>query len=588
MTSLELLESFVGVKDKYVLEAHGEELLGNNIIPFESSTQSERTSVLAVKKQSRRRAPMKKSVLAAIIAAAILCLAGCAYIIMKLQEISIGDYTHSVPNPENRDELIQVTSEYISLQGLQGSVEYLATKEWQDFLAGYDPDGAVVSEIGNEPTGLEELGCHYQVYTREMYDKLQEIADKYGLKLHSELNVVDQEELDYRVGGSFMRDELSRGWAYIYEDGTFQFDGEALLDKKVVHMQFRRSVKGTLEEPILNIGNVKEYQEVSYETHCGESVLLELGVDHSLIYADFEECFVLMNVLAGTEDSFLDGDKGSITMDDLKRMADGIDFTILKNVITPDMRGDSVVSPQQEYPSEGSDKNVGAESEGNGEIGETEIDISNLGVEQKQAYWTVLTDIYHYQVFPGGRELGYDGWPMSDNRFALEDVDRDGSAELLVIYSTTSMAGQAHIVYDYDASTGGVREQFIEYPAVVYFDNGILKADASHNHTLSEKIWPYTLYRYNAETDSYDVLAQVEAWDKEIRDTDYEENAFPDDVDVDGDQTVYYIMETAEYGNRVPVDGEEYDRWYESYRNGADMVTIPYMALTEENISMIK
>jgi len=571
MTSLELLESFVAVKDKYVLEAHGMEL-----------------PVPAVKKQSRRRAPMKKSVLVAIIAAAILCLAGCAYVIMKLQEISMGDYTHSVPNPENRDELIQITSEYISLQGLQGSVEYLATKEWQDFLAGYDSDGAIVSEIGNEPTGLEELGCHYQVYTREMYDKLVEIADKYGLKLHAKMNVVDQEELDYRVGGSFMGEELSRGWAYIYEDGTFQFDGEALLDEKVVHLQFRRSVKGTLEEPILNIGNVEEYQEVSYETLCGESVLLELGVDHSLIYADFEECFVLMNVLAGTEDSFLDGDKGSITMDDLKRMADGIDFTILKNVITPDMRGDSVVSPQQEYPSEGSDKNVGAESEGNGEIGETEIDISNLGVEQKQAYWTVLTDIYHYQVFPGGRELGYDGWPMSDNRFALEDVDRDGSAELLVIYSTTSMAGQAHIVYDYDASTGGVREQFIEYPAVVYFDNGILKADASHNHTLSEKIWPYTLYRYNAETDSYDVLAQVEAWDKEIRDTDYEENAFPDDVDVDGDQTVYYIMETAEYGNRVPVDGEEYDRWYESYRNGADMVTIPYMALTEENISMIK
>ena len=588
MTSLELLESFVGVKDKYVLEAHSEEQPGNNIIPFESSTQSERASVHAVKKQSRRRTPVKKSVLVAIIAAAILCLAGCAYIIMKLQEISMGEFTHTVPNPENRDELIQVTSEYISLQGLQGSVEYLATKEWQDFLAGYDPDGAIVSEIGNEPTGLEDLGCHYQVYTQEMYDKLQEIADKYGLKLHSEMNVVDQEELDYRVGGSFMGDELSRGWAYIYEDGTFQFDGKALLGEKEVHMQFRRSVKGTLEEPILNIGNVEEYQEVSYETFSGESVLLELGVDHSLIYADFEECFVLMNVLAGTADSFLDGDKGSITMDDLKRMADGIDFTILKKVITPDMRGDSVVSPQQDFPSEESDQNAGAESEGNGKIGETEIDISNLGVEQKQAYWTVLTDIYHYQVFPGGRELGYDGWPMSDNRFALGDVDRDGSVELLVIYSTTSMAGQAHIVYDYDASTGGVWEQFIEYPAVVYFDNGILKADASHNHTLSEKIWPYTLYRYNVETDSYDVIAQVEAWDKDFSDTDYDGNAFPENLDVDGDQTVYYIMETAEYDNRVPVDGEEYDRWYESYRNGADMVTVPYMALTEKNISILK
>ncbi len=588
MTSLELLESFVAVKDKYILEAHGEELPGNKIIPFDKSIQSENTSLYEVKKQNRRRTPMKKSVLIAIIAAAILCLAGCAYVIMKLQEISMGEYTHTVPNPENREELIQETSEYISLQGLQGSVEYLATKEWQDFLAGYDPDGAIVSEIGNEPTGLEDLGCHYQVYTREMYDKLVEIADKYGLSLHSEMNVVDQEELDYRVGGSFMGDELSRGWAYIYEDGTFQFDGEALLDEKEVHMQFRRSVKGTLEEPILRIGSVEEYQEVSYETSCGESVLLELGTDHSLIYADFEECFVLMNVLAGTEDSFLDGDKGTITMDDLKRMADGIDFTILKNVIVPDMRGDSVVSPEQDYSSEDSDKNAGAESEGDGESAETGIDLSNLETEQIQAYWTVLTDIYHYQIFPGGRELGYDGWPMSDNRFALGDIDGDGSVELIVLYCTTSTSGHAEIIYDYDASTGGVREQFIEYPAVVHFDNGILKVDASHNHTLSEKIWPYTLYQYNAESDSYDVIAQVEAWDKEIRDTDYEGNAFPNDVDADGDQTVYYIMETDEYANRAPIDGKEYDQWYEAHRNGAGTITIPYMALTEENISMLK
>ena len=588
MTSLELLESFGAVKGKYVLEAHGEELPANNIIPFDRYLKSENRDKVADKTHTRRHVPMKKSVLIAIIAAAILCLAGCAYVIMKLQEISMGEYTHTVPNPENREELIQETSEYISLQGLQGSVEYLATKEWQDFLAGYDPDGAIVSEIGNEPTGLEDLGCHYQVYTREMYDKLVEIADKYGLSLHSEMNVVDQEELDYRVGGSFMGDELSRGWAYIYEDGTFQFDGEALLDENVVHMQFRRSVKGTLEEPILRIGSVEEYQEVSYETSCGESVLLELGTDHSLIYADFEECFVLMNVLAGTEDSFLDGAKGAITMEDLKLMADGIDFTILKNVITPDMRGDSVVSPEQDYPSEDSDKNAGAESEGDGGSAETGIDLSNLETEQIQAYWTVLTDIFHYQIFPGGRELGYDGWPMSDNRFALGDIDGDGSVELIVLYITTSTSGHAEIIYDYDASTGGVREQFIEYPGVVHFDNGILKVDASHNHTLSEKVWPYTLYKYNADSDSYEVIAQVEAWDKEIRDTDYEENSFPDDVDTDKDQTVYYIMETDEYAHRTPVDGKEYDQWYESYRNGAGTITIPYMALTEENISMLK
>ena len=588
MTSLELLESFGAVKGKYVLEVHGEELPGNNIIPFDRNLKSENRENHADKTQSRYRAPMKKSVLIAIIAAAILCLAGCVYAVMKLQELSFGDYTYTKPNPLNPSEQETVTSEFISLQGLEGSVEHQATKEWQDFRHGYDKDGAIREKIGNNPTGLEDLGCFYQVYTQEMYDKLLEIADKYGLRLHTEMNVVNQEELDYRVGGSFMGKELSRGWAYIYEDGTFQFDGKASLDEKVVHMQFRRSVKGTLEEPILNIGSIEEYQEVPYETSCGESVLLELGKDHSVIYADFEECFVLMNVLAGTEDSFLDGDKGSITMEDLKRMAEGIDFAILKNVMTPDMRGDSVVSSEQDYPSEDSDKNAGAESEGDEESTETGIDLSNQQPEQIQAYWTVLTDIYHYQIFPGGRELGYDGWPMSDNRFALGDIDGDGSEELIVVYSTTYTAGQAYIIYDYDASTGGVREQFIEYPGVVHFDNGILKVDASHNHTLSEKIWPYTLYKYNAESDSYDVIAQVEAWDKEIRDTDYEGNAFPDDVDADGDQTVYYIMETDEYAQRTPVDGKEYDQWYESYRNGAGTVTIPYLALTEENIALLK
>jgi len=585
MTSLELLESFGAVKGKYVLEVHGEELPGNNIIPFDRNLKSENRENHADKTQSRHRAPMKKSVLIAIIAAAILCLAGCVYAVMKLQELSFGDYTYTKPNPLNPSEQETVTSEFISLQGLEGSVEHQATKEWQDFRQGYDKDGAIREKIGNNPTGLEDLGCFYQVYTQEMYDKLLEIADKYGLRLHTEMNVVNQEELDYRVGGSFMGKELSRGWAYIYEDGTFQFDGKASLDEKVVHMQFRRSVKGTLEEPILNIGSIEEYQEVPYETSCGESVLLELGKDHSLIYADYEDCFLLMNVLAGTEEGFLDGVKGAITMEDLKRMADGIDFTILKNVITPDMRGDSVVTQGQDSAAEGFGQSAGAESTENTEI---VLDLSNLGIEQIQAYWTVLTDIYHYQSFPGGRELGYDGWPMTDNRFALVDVDGDGSVELIVLYCTTSTSGHAEIIYDYDASTGGVREQFIEYPGVVHFYNGILKVDASHNHTLSEKVWPYTLYKYNADSDSYDVIAQVEAWDKEIRDTDYGGNAFPDDVDADKDQTVYYIMETDEYAHRTPVDGKEYDQWYESYRNGADTVTIPYLALAEENIALLK
>ena len=142
-----------------------------------------------------------------------------AYVVIKLQELSLGEYTYTQPNRLNLSEKETVTTEFISLQGLQGSVEYQAAKEWQDFLHSYDIDGEILAEIDNNPTGLEDLGLFYQVYTQEMYDKLVEIEDKYDLKLHSEMNLVSQEELDYRVGGSFMGKDLSRGWAYIYENG---------------------------------------------------------------------------------------------------------------------------------------------------------------------------------------------------------------------------------------------------------------------------------------------------------------------------------------------------------------------------------
>ena len=47
---------------------------------------------------------------------------------------------------------------------------------------------------------------------------------RYGLKLHSEVNVINQEELMYRVGGDFM-DVGALTLAYMYEDGTFHVEG---------------------------------------------------------------------------------------------------------------------------------------------------------------------------------------------------------------------------------------------------------------------------------------------------------------------------------------------------------------------------
>lgn len=62
------------------------------------------------------------------------------------------------------------------------------------------------------------------------------------------------------------------------------------------------------------------------------------------------------------------------------------------------------------------------------------------------------------------------------------------------------MAGMAESIYDYDSITGSIREQFIEFPDVTYYEIG-----------------------------------QVEAWEKTLSETDYYGNAFPVGLDEDKD-----------------------------------------------------
>lgn len=221
----------------------------------------------------------------------------------------------------------------VTLSGYQSSPEAQALAEWTAFWTGYDRESATENEVfiaeGRDDWSL------YPVYNYEMGQKLDEIADKYQLKLYSEINFVSPEEMEYRVGGNFMKD-CTKYWGYIFEDGTFQFSGDAkLAGCKITAFQFRRSVKGTFGDVILNIGQVEEYEQWQYLSVCGEPVLLALGPSKALIFADLEECFISVNVLSGSEEG--------MTKEDLQELADKIDFETLGDVKIPDMRGDSEV-----------------------------------------------------------------------------------------------------------------------------------------------------------------------------------------------------------------------------------------------------
>lgn len=231
----------------------------------------------------------------------------------------------------------------ISLSGYQGSPEAEALREWNNFLENYDTDHKILDALGNGVFVVEgrEDWFMYGVYSYEMGEKLDEIADKYELELHSEINIINRDELMYRVGGNFI--DTDWGGAYIYEDGSFQFEGRTKLDEYgTIEFQLMRKVKGTFDETFLNIGQFEDYEEWHYVASCDETVLLALGRQNtSLIFVEDEDCFIAVNVLAGMEDG--------LTKDDLQELADQIDFSILMDVKVPDMRGDTIEIKPYEY-----------------------------------------------------------------------------------------------------------------------------------------------------------------------------------------------------------------------------------------------
>jgi hypothetical protein len=247
-------------------------------------------------------------------------------------EIAQNEKDEAVPQPATTEEAgvpeqsvsydpIPEDIDVISLQGFAGSPEHQAAAEWAEFEHGYDRDGTILHSVGNAPTEWDEKYNYngYSVYSQEMADKMDEIAERYGLGLHyGGVAVAD----DLRVlFGDFSRDGNAVG--YYYGDGTFQYDGDA----NGMMYQFRRTMKGVLDTVYLNVTDWTEYNQWEYETDCGVTVLLALGPQKALILAELDDCFVSVNVLAGTEGSMFGGE--AITREELEAFADTFDLSVL-------------------------------------------------------------------------------------------------------------------------------------------------------------------------------------------------------------------------------------------------------------------
>lgn len=184
------------------------------------------------------------------------------------------------------------------------------------------------------------------------------------------------------------------------------------------------------------------------------------------------------------------------------------------------------------------------------------------------AYMTDITDEVYRNLITEliETDMPLRGWWPYATSYVILDIDEDGREELILNGANASaMATMAYHIYDYDRNTGEVFLEFACWPDVDFLDNGYVTEEASHNHGRSDldDFWPYHLLVYNEETDQYETVAQIDAWQKELYPKD-----FPDDADKDGDGIVYYTADNQFWSPTAFMDKAEYEIWCEQYNKG--------------------
>ena len=306
MTSMELLEALGKVKDSYVLDAHEEH------------------------SPQRKGLSLKRPLLIAAIVALMLVLVGCTVaVLLGLKDLQLAQGSHT----DRRTGQTEVW-DIVSLQGFVGSDDYLAAKEWYEFKQAHDTtyDG---SDIPEDYEG-------YGLISKSGREKIDEICEKYGLKLLGKL-LDEGDTLDMLGIGSIWKEgaemeaEITYD-GYYFSCGTFQMEGKLTLTGEdapwgyPVNFQIRCARKGYFDGVYLNVGDITSYDQWAYE-HPDGQLLLAVSKNQALMLVDKEDFFVTVNITNPTVENGLLG-KVSMDRNALQAVADVFDFSFRPREVT--------------------------------------------------------------------------------------------------------------------------------------------------------------------------------------------------------------------------------------------------------------
>lgn len=240
--------------------------------------------------------------------------------------------TSSAPAPTGAEQYATYSDEkgtYYSSVGKNR--EYEAQKEWTAFFFGRDCPLEARDLLDYSDPHRLIYGVGYGV----LAEKLDAIAEKYGLRLMRSVAMLDteQEFFDTLTLDSFYpvaEDADGRHTFQVFDDGSFQASGLSMAlpgSETVLGFNVFRAVRGTLTDFLVLGGDPALADFETYTAASGTEVDIALEDTGSFLFADMENCHVTF--------WFYDGRREGLTLADLEAVADSVGFAALDEINVP-------------------------------------------------------------------------------------------------------------------------------------------------------------------------------------------------------------------------------------------------------------
>lgn len=285
---------------------------------------------------------LKKSLLIAAVLAIAVVLMGCAVVAMNLDDL-IFNREKYVANPLYNEDGTKIPAtekmkNQISIVGVDGSKNQLAMQEWLDYKKEYDPDG--MKEKTSDFVSPAQYSDYY-AYTQELVDKVDEICEKYGLKITGDNGLA----LDYNK--HFLTDAIGIETIFknnapvqaeyhggrFYESGNFTLDyyvtmtDKRALEEYSFYLHYAYYDKDYFSPGYLTVEDAQSAQQWNYTLSDGETVLIicEKNDETHILY-DREDAFISIS-FRNVGDSW-DSPSEVMSHWDMELVAETLDYSV--------------------------------------------------------------------------------------------------------------------------------------------------------------------------------------------------------------------------------------------------------------------